>query len=335
MNILLTSVGRRSYLVEYFKEALDGRGRVFVSNSDDLSPAFRYADEHVITPLIYDVNYIDFLLEYCKKNEIKLLISLFDIDLYVLAKNKQRFKENGITVVVSRPDFIKICNDKWLTYNYLKDNDILTPKSYLSIDDVITALNNAELNFPLILKPRWGMGSLEIFTAENKEELLVFYKKIKNNISNSYLKYESKQDVDNSIIIQEKITGSEYGVDIINNLQGKYQSTVIRKKISMRSGETDIAEIIDNNAIKDITMKIAELSNHIGNLDMDILSDGNNYYVLEMNARFGGGYPFSHLAGVNLPLALIEWTLNNSIDESILQAKIGIRGQKDIRIVEI
>ena len=100
MNILFTSVGRRTYLVEYFKEALNGEGKIYVANSDANSPAFLVADESVVSPLIYDEKYIPFLLDYCKNNEISAIISLFDIDLPILSKNKELFKQNGITVDV-------------------------------------------------------------------------------------------------------------------------------------------------------------------------------------------------------------------------------------------
>ena len=101
MNILLTSAGRRGYLVEFFKQALDENGLVHAGNSSPVSPAFYYADKHVVTPLIYDNGYIPFLKEYCKANDIKAVVSLFDVDLMVLAKHKEEFAEMGVTVVVS------------------------------------------------------------------------------------------------------------------------------------------------------------------------------------------------------------------------------------------
>ena len=333
MNILITSVGRRGYLVQYFKEALNGNGKVYVSNSDGNSPAFKYADGSVISPLIYDEKYINFLLGYCQEHKIKMLISLFDIDLYILALNKDKFEKIGVKVIVSDKAFIQICNDKWLTFKYLQENSILVPKTYLCLEEVKRAIAKKEINFPLIVKPRWGMGSLEIYTADNLIELDVFYKKIKRNIEKSYLKFESQQDMNNAVIVQEKIIGIEYGADIINDLNGNYKNTIIRKKIGMRAGETDIAEIVQNKEIERITNQLALLTNHIGNLDIDILYDRENYYVLEMNARFGGGYPFSHLAGANLPLAIIRWIQNEEVEDDLLTAKIGVLGQKDINIV--
>jgi len=101
MNILLTSAGRRGYLVKYFKDVIGETGKVYVGNSSSLSPAFAYADCHVVTPLIYDANYIPFLKEYCLNNNITVIISLFDIDLYILACHKEEFKSMGIDIVVS------------------------------------------------------------------------------------------------------------------------------------------------------------------------------------------------------------------------------------------
>ena len=293
MNILFTSVGRRTYLVEYFKEALNGCDEVHVANSDENSPAFLVADKYVVSPLIYDDNYISFLLEYCDKNKINAIISLFDIDLPILSKNKKLFADNGIKVIVSDKRVLDVCNDKYATYIFLKEHGFNAPKTYLNIED---AKNN--LDYPVILKPRWGMGSIGIYKADNFEELEVFYKKISREIFSTYLKYESLIDVDHAILIQEMIVGQEYGLDIINDLDGNYQNTIVKKKVAMRSGETDC--------------------------------------VLELNARFGGGYPFSHLAGVNLPKAIVKWLKNESVDVSeLLIAKPNVYGQKDINIVRI
>ena len=179
------------------------------------------------------------------------------------------------------------------------------------------------------------MGSLEIFTADNEKELMIFYKKIKRNILKSYLKYEAQQDMDKSVIIQEKIIGQEYGCDVINDLNGNYQSTVIRKKIAMRAGETDAAEIVENEYILKMTRKLAENTKHIANLDIDILEKEGNFYLLEMNARFGGGYPFSHIAGVNLPYAIVRWALGLSVGKNLLSAQVGVQGQKDLVITKL
>lgn len=335
MNVLITSVGRRSYLVKYFKEALNGEGFVHVSNSFDITPAFKVADYSIVTPLIYDDNYIPFLLRYCKDNNIDILISLFDIDLYILALHKKEFEKIGTNLIVSDADFIKVCNDKWLTYQYLKDKSFNVPATYLCLEDVVLDIKDGNLNYPVVVKPRWGMGSLSIYIASNEEELRIFYNKIKVEIQDSYMQYESKNDLDNSVIIQEMISGQEYGMDVINDLNGNFQNTIVRKKYAMRSGETDCAEIVDSKVLSEIGEKLGKITGHIANLDVDVFYDGNKVFILEMNARFGGGYPFSHLSGVNLPLAIVKWCKGEKVNKSILSVENYILGHKDIEIVKL
>lgn len=329
MNVLLTSVGRRAYMVNYFKEALANEGEVHAANSVE-TYAMKIADKSVLTPLIYEGNYIDFLLEYCKKNSINALISLFDIDLPVLAKNKQKFAEIKTTLVVSDFDFVQICNDKWLTYNFLVENGFNAPHSFLSVNDVLNALESKEINFPLIIKPRWGMGSIGIFEADNRDELIVLYQKTLNSINKSYLKHESAQAHLNSVIIQEKLLGDEYGLDIFNNLEGEILTCVPKKKLAMRAGETDSAEIIENQELFEIGKKMSQLSKHIGNLDVDCFWVDNKFYILEMNCRFGGQYPFSHLSGVNFPKAIINMLLNEPVGNELLKYSAGTVGIKDL-----
>lgn len=332
INILLTSVGRRSYLVNYFKNALRGKGKVFVANSTAQNPSFQVADGSVVTPLIYDNSYIPFLIKYCNENNISVIISLFDIDLPILAKNKDLFIKNGINVIVSDYNVIKVCNDKFLTYKFLIKNGFNAPKTYFDINQVKNDIQSGAISYPLFVKPRWGMGSISVFEACNEEELNVFYKKVKRELQNSYLKYESAVDIENSVLIQEKLNGQEYGLDIINNLEGDYQNTIVKKKISMRSGETDCAITVNNQSLKELGKTISKTLGHIANLDVDVFVVDDVPYVLEMNARFGGGYPFSHMAGADLPKEIIDW-LEGSSDINLLFAKPGVMCQKNINLV--
>lgn len=336
MNLLFTSVGRRSYLIQYFRNALsECGGEIHVMNSSDITPVFQLADKATVSPLIYDEEYIPFLLRYCENNDIDAIISLFDVDLPLLSANKEKFAQIGTTVIVSDLDVIEICNDKWKTYHFLIQNGFHAPKTYCSFESAVEALNKSEIAYPVIVKPRWGIGSIGITVAEDKEELRVFYKKTKRNIFNTYLKYESAFDVDNCVLIQQMLPGEEYGMDVINNLKGEYQNTIVKKKYAMRSGETDCAVTVADVMLKKTGEKLSEALHHIGNLDVDLIADEECAYILEMNARFGGGYPFSHMAGVDLPQAIVKWLNGDSVDISVLTERINIISQKDIEIVRL
>ena len=334
MNVLLTSVGRRAYMVKYFIEALSGEGQVHVCNSDNKSIAFKYADKKVISPLIYDENYIPFLIEYCEKNRIDIIISLFDIDLLMLAKHKKEFLEIGTKVIVSDPEVIEICNDKWMTYEFLIKNGFNAPKSFLSIDEVIEHIQDGGLSYPIVVKPRYGCGSISIAIAYDEEDLIYLTKKANKEISSSYLKYESTA-TEEKIIYQECLNGQEYGADIINNLNGETQNVIVRKKIAMRSGETDIAELVDEPFVRDELTRLGAITKHIANMDCDVFLVEGKPYILEMNARFGGGYPFSHMGGCNLPQAIVNWVEGKEVSKKLISAKTGITGFKEIYITEV
>lgn len=335
MNLLLTSVGRRSYLVKYFKEAIGDTGEVHVANSSAISPAFLVADKAVVTPLIYDDAYIPFLLEYCQRNQIAALISLFDIDLSVLSKHREAFLKIGTTVVVSDYETVEVCNDKWKTFYHLSEYGFDVPMTFISLDEAINSLSQGVISYPVMVKPRWGMGSIAVFEAENEEELKIFYAKTMRNIQNTYLKYESAMDIEKSILIQEKLKGQEYGLDVINDLDCNYVTTIAKMKYAMRSGETDCAVTVDRPDLKQLGEKLSNAMHHCANLDVDVFVTEDKCYVLEMNARFGGGYPFSHMAGVNLPLAIIKWLNHESVDKEVLTERINIMGQKDIQLVRL
>lgn len=309
-----------------------GKGKVFAANSE-YTHALSLADDSVITPLIYSEAYIPFILDYCKVNGISVVISLFDIDLPILSKNQKLFAEHNIKLIVSDFNVINICNDKWLTFSFLKENDIATPLTFIDKTQAIGALDSGKLNYPVIMKPRWGMGSIGIYKADNLEELEVLYRKISNEINNSYLKYEAQADVDNSILIQQCITGAEYGIEVVNDLNKNYVATLCKKKVSMRSGETDQAITVDDEHLKSIGMKLSSKLKHIAMLDVDCLEENDDFYVLELNARFGGQYPFSHLAGANIPKQIVDWLYGGSTEIENCSVVNNVASTKNIQPV--
>ncbi len=334
MNVLLTSVGRRAYMVKYFKDVLGKDGHVHVCNSDDKTVAFHYADKAVISPLIYNEEYVPFLLNYCKENSIDIVVSLFDIDLPILSKNKDKFEKIGTKVIVSTPELIEICNDKWKTYLFLKENGFNVPKTYLTLQKTMLALESGELKYPIVIKPRFGCGSIALSIAEDELALLYYYSRNVRTINKSYLKYES-DSVEDKIIFQELLDGQEYGADVINDLNGEFQTVNIRKKIAMRAGETDIAELVCDTEIEKTLERLGKITKHVGNMDVDVFMVDKKPYVLEMNARFGGGYPFSHIGGCDLPKAIVDWVLGKKVDKNQLKQQSGKKIFKELVVTKV
>lgn len=318
-------------MVEYFKEVLKPyNGKVHAMNSEIDVPALWVADYHIKSPLIYDDSYATFLLDYCKRNTIHIVISLFDIELPVLSKLKAEFKRHKITIVVGDEWLTTMANDKWKTQEFLSVNGFNTFKTFLSVED----LKETKVQFPVFIKPRWGMGSMSIFKADNLEEAQFYFNKAKSEIKQSYLKYESATDLENAVLIQEALPGREYGLDVINDLEGNYCTTIVKQKLAMRAGETDSAITINEPILQELGARLALLTKHPANMDVDVFFDGITPYILELNPRFGGGYPFSHAAGINLPQAIIDWYTNKKVIlQELLTPVYGLMTMKGITMI--
>ncbi len=332
MNILFTSVGRRGYLLEYFRNALAGKGQVHAANSSPDVPAFYYADKTVITPLIYSADYIDFIFDYCLHENIRAVIPLFDIDIPILAAQHDKFNDAGIKIIAPSLDKSIICNDKLKTAKFLSRRGYLTPATFISLNAVYEALDRKDIRFPLIIKPRWGMGSIGVQKVSNLDELIVIFSIVRREVLATYLKYESAIDINGAVIVQNMLPGQEFGLDVVNDLDGKYMTTFVKRKVAMRSGETDIAKIENDQALIDLGARIGSDIGHLGNLDVDVFKYRDQVYVLELNARFGGGYPFSHLAGADVPKAIVNWLIGKSIKPEWLTVADAVVGFKDIKI---
>jgi len=310
MNILFTCVGRRHYLIDYFQQAKPPGNVIVGTDMQSSAPAMAIVDKKYVVPQVYAPNYVEVLIGICQEENIGAIISLNDLELPILAKNEEHFKNIGVKIIVSSQEVTGICFDKWKTVEFAQKIGIETPKTYLNLKSALKAIKCGELNFPLVIKPRWGSASIGIEFPENLEELELSFKLLQKKLFRSILGTVSKTDAENAIIIQEKIDGKEYGLDIFNDLAGKNLSVYVKEKLAMRAGETDKAVLRNQPAIEDIGKRIGQNLKHIANLDCDIFEKNGKYYLLEMNPRFGGGYPFSQMSGANFP-AVLYALLNN------------------------
>ena len=305
MNILFTCAGRRTYLLKYFKNNMSADDKIVATDMQLSAPALQVADIKLQVPGIYDSNYISIVINICKEYDIDMLISLNDLELPLLAENKHLFEELEVQLIVSSPEVIDICFDKYKTAQWINSIGLHTPNSYINLDDVKSALSTGEISFPLFMKPRWGSGSIGLETIDDMEELDVYYNILSKKIKKTILSTASKGD--EYIIIQEKLTGPEFGLDVMNDLQGNNISVSVKHKLAMRAGETDKAVTRNIPEIREIGQIVGSNLRHIGNLDVDVMQRANgDYCVLELNPRFGGGAPLSIKAGADSTMALLK-----------------------------
>jgi carbamoyl-phosphate synthase large subunit len=319
MNILFTCAGRRNYLLDFFKEELKGQGLVMAADMQLSAPAMTVADRKFIVPSIYDPNYIDSILKICKENKVTAIISLNDLELPLLSSSKSEFESIGVKVIIADLDAVNIAFDKIKTVDFANKLGIKTPQTFTSYNLAIEAISKGKLHYPLVVKPRWGSASIGIEFPTNHEELELSFRLLSLRLSRTMLAEASKSDLDNAILIQEKIIGTEFGVDVLNDFQGVPQQVYVKEKLAMRAGETDKSVLRNKPDIEELGYKIGSALKHIGNLDCDVFEKDGEYYLLELNPRFGGGYPFTHISGGNYVSAIINWINNEAFDFSTLK----------------
>ena len=334
MNILFTCAGRRTYLLKYFKENMAPGDKVVATDMQLSAPALQAADVKLQVPAVYDPKYIDITLNICKEQKIDALISLNDLELPILAENKAKFEALGVKVIVSDPEVIDIAFDKYKTAQWVESIGLNAPKTYVTLASAKEAIAKGEIAFPLFMKPRWGSGSIGLETIDDMEELDIYYHLLMKKIKKTILATASVGD--EYIMIQEKLTGNEFGLDVMNDLEGNNVAVSVKQKLAMRAGETDKAITVDLPEVREMGATIGRNLKHIGNLDVDIMQRANgDYCVLELNPRFGGGYPFSYEAGANMPKAILQWLKGDKVDASILQPDYNKMFAKNDYLMEI
>ena len=288
MNILILSAGTRDKVVQYFKKELGDRGRIIATDCSNLAPAVYDADAFYLVPRITAPDYLDVILDICKKEQITGVFSLIDPELSLLAKERDRFLTVGTTPIISDYDLVETCFDKFRMYELLQKMQIPTGKCYVEKEAFYQAVERGEISYPVFVKPVKGSASIHINKVNSAKEIEVLF------------------DLYDDLMIQEFMDGQEYGADVyLDMISGKCTDIFIKKKIKMRAGETDKSVSVKDEKLFELIRKFAEDCGFRGMIDIDIFEIGDAYYISEVNPRFGGGYPHAYACGVNMPKAVI------------------------------
>jgi carbamoyl-phosphate synthase large subunit len=289
LGVLFTCIGRRVSLLKSFRRAakqLKINAAFFGTDTTDLSSALQLCDEGFLVKPTTHPGYIKQLLSIVKANSVKLLVPTVDLDLKVLARNKQKFTAAGCRVLVSTPQVVDICQDKRKTYQFLAKNGFDTVLTM----SVRAALSKKKLSWPCFLKPWDGSAGRGNAVVNNRRELSFYAKRIPN------------------AICQEFITGTEHTCDVYVDFNMKVRCVVPRKRIEVRAGEVSKGQIVKNPRIMSEAAMLAEtLGAGPGVITLQLfLTDDDRLKFIEINPRFGGGAPLSIKAGANFPKWILQ-----------------------------
>jgi carbamoyl-phosphate synthase large subunit len=330
VNVLLTSVGRRNYLVKYFRAALGVNGRVIATNTVPDTSGMMEADAACVVPLASNPYFIDALLTVCRENSVGLLFSLHDWEAPFIAGHAKCFAQAGVKLGISTPDVIETGLDKFATWKFCRHNRINTPETFVDERKMWRALKDQSIAFPLMVKPRRGQGSVGLHVVHSEAELAAALVLLRSQVSRFGDNNLSARDGALCVVIQEYVNGDEYGLDVVNDFEGRFRACLVKRKLGIRAGETDAAESVRNPMLEQLGLTIGRALGHVGILDVDVMVRAGRPFLLEFNPRFGGHYPFSHIAGANVPAALVAWASGREANPEWLTVRPGVRSVKEI-----
>lgn len=296
-NVLITSAGRRVSLLRAFREQLHARlpgSQVFAGDCRPaLSAACADADGAFELPPCTDPQYVPKLIECCDTNGVGLIVPTIDTELLTLAEARHVFAERGISAVVSDPDFIGTCRDKRLTNQFFLAHQIPVPET----------IDRDNPRFPLFVKPFNGSMSKGVQLIEHPAQLTP------EIVADANLMF--LEAIDRSVY-------DEFTVDLYYDRTHRLKCVVPRLRLEVRAGEVSKGLAVRNGILPFLQSRLGKIPGAVGCLTLQLFKHRSEerYYGIEINPRFGGGYPLSYLAGANFPGWLIdEYLLNRPAPE--------------------
>lgn len=294
MKLLFCSVGRRAKLLQNLKD-FNPNAEILATDCSKYAPALYSADKAFLSPRINDPLYLSYIMNLCKENSVQAITTLIDPEIEVLSNNREKFISHGILPLCPSYETARLCFDKFEMFKFLTEKDINTVLTYDSLGSFKTALKNNKIDFPVFIKPRTGSASVG---AEKIHDLTQLEARI-----NSY--------DDNYFIIQELMDGEDIDVDVyVDCISNNAVSAFSKKKIETKIGGASKTISFKDDALFDAIKNIVPHFKFYGPIDIDFFYKDGEYFLSEINPRFGGAYLHAYGAGVNF-YELIQNNINN------------------------
>jgi carbamoyl-phosphate synthase large subunit len=305
IRILFTGGGRRVNLLRTFHMSAERLGELIelhVGDADLTAATCEIGDVIHPLPLSQDPAYIKEMVAVCRDSEIDLVIPLIDPELAVLAEHREQVEESGASLILSQIETVRIAADKLTTYEHFVACGISTPRTW-DATEVPT-----DVDFPLIVKPRYGSGSVGVFEVHTREQLDFF---------SGYVE---------QACVQEKLTGTEFTFDVFIDGKGEVRCVVPRLRLETRAGEMSKGiTVMDSELIEAAERVARSLPGAYGPLNMQAFrTDSGELSFTEVNPRFAGGYLLGYHAGADFPGALILSHSQGVISDRVFQPQTDI-----------
>jgi carbamoyl-phosphate synthase large subunit len=301
LKVLFTSSGRRVELIELFKQE---NWYTVAADCDATAPTLFKADKRFEVPRVVREpdRYIEKIKDIIETEKIDIVIPLIDPELSLLAQEKEKRLKSSTMILISNKEMVDIAFDKYKTYQFFKKIGLPTPRTYLLEDALQLGKDETQQLFPALLKPRCGSAGIGLYDCEDMDYVI-------------FLNEKGKLE---NYILQEKVQGVEITTDIFGNGSGKMIAAVQRKRLKIRGGEVERGVTVKYNLLFGYAQQFTEQFCPMGPVNIQCFYDKEQEKVsyIEINPRFGGGYPLAYHAGVNAPVIIKHLLTGSHIPET-------------------
>lgn len=245
-------------------------------------------DKCEVVPKVTSHNYRKELKKVIKKYKPALIFPISEAELNYFCKNKIT---DIADVDLIMPNFksIKIANNKLLTQNFLKKNNL--PYAW-----TIKTTDGRPKEFPCIMKNISGHGS----------------KKFKIVYEEDYQKYKG---YGKEYIFQEYLVpdDEEYTCGLFRTKKGEIRTIIFNRTLSQ--GYTNYGELVNNKEISKLLIKVAKKLNLVGSINVQLRLTKNGPVIFEINARYSSTVLFRHMLGFEDVIWSVNDYFNNPLEE--------------------
>lgn len=311
INVLFTSAGRRVELIDLFKR--EGY-TTHAADCNSTAPTLRTAHKgHLVPRILEDPDiYIDALLEIVKKENIQVIIPLIDAELMVLSEARELFLEYQADIMISTLDHVAIAFDKYRTYRFFKTIGLPTPETHL-VEELSRNKeypNGYKHLFPAVLKPRYGAATEGIIICNDMD--YVFFLQSRGKLAD--------------YLLQKKVEGVEVTIDILGDGHGRMIGAVQRRRLKIRAGEVERGVTVKYKSLENYILIFSRQYSPYGVINIQCFYDEERDKVnyIEINPRFGGGYPLAYYAGANFPRLIRRMLGGENLQENVCDYEEGL-----------
>lgn len=327
-SIVVASAGRRLYIVDWFRDALSDlgySGRVITTDASASSAALAAGDLAIQMPPYSSAEYEEAMMAMAREYKPRLVVSLNDYEIeYMAGGLGARLESLGIVVPGIPAELIATVTDKYACAAFLEKSGVHVPETKLG-SSILAGEELAADCKEYVVKHRWGSGSSGLKIAGRRE--------LKSAIEQSMIDAPTRAVAfgADAVVVQPRIRGTEYGIDVVGSMKANagLVGVLARKKLRMRAGETDQAVTVDPAQFSGLGEQLYGALRPIGLIDVDVLvTEIGQASVIDINPRFGGGYPFNHIAGANVARMYIQGIAQGVDGDTFLAYRVGVPGGK-------